>query len=197
MDRFLGKWLQIVILITISSILFIVQPQSSYACSCAQISSVEDALHMKTAVFSGKVVKVNENEKGKKVISSADPVEITLEVDRVWKGEVGRSQIVYTAIGEESCGFTFQMGNEYVVYAHSKTSNGNEQLETHLCDRTGLLAAASDDLEILGEGMLPSNTNHTQNSEIEHSPWIWFSLVAFGVLTIYSFYTFSRLKRRK
>ena len=53
---------------------------------------------------------------------------------------------------EASCGYPFEMGQSYLVYAFGLESS----LETHLCTRNQPLAAAAEDLSGLGEGIEPS-----------------------------------------
>jgi hypothetical protein len=129
-----------------------VPPESAQACSCAMAPSVQQELQRKTAVFSGRVVKLTEPGKGL-IRSSADPVTATFAVANVWKGEAKPQLAVYTAISSASCGFSFQMNTDYLVYA---SSDGNGKLTTIICDRTKPIADASEDLTALGAGDKPA-----------------------------------------
>jgi hypothetical protein len=131
-------------------------PNSVYACSCAMSPSVQEELQRKTAVFSGKVVKLSGSGKGF-IRSSADPVAVTFEVDQVWKGEVKPKLIVNTAMSSASCGYEFQMNTDYLVYANS---DGNGKQTTIICDRTKPIADSTEDLAVLGVGEKPVSQSY-------------------------------------
>ena len=179
--------LKIVMLSVIFTSLYTIQPKIGYACSCAGPNTVQQELQKKTAVFTGKAVSVKVNEGLFR--SSADPVQVTLEVDQVWKGQVGKKQIVYTARDGASCGFKFESGHEYVVYAYSN----NDRLETNMCDRTKLLASAAEDLNLLGEGKQISP--YSDREETNRVQAVWYLLAAF-VLGVASWFAINRAKRR-
>lgn len=130
---------------------FIAVPQSSQACSCAQKPSVAEELERKTAIFAGKVVKISGPHLGF-FSSTADPVTVTFAVSAVWKGEAQAELNVNTPISDSSCGFSFEMSREYLVYA---SSTGSGKYTTMLCDGTKLLSGAAEDLTVLGTGEKP------------------------------------------
>lgn len=112
---------------------------------------VSEEMNNKTAIFSGKAIKVTPPEQ-KEIMSSADPVSVTFEVDKVWKGEVKQKTVVRTALSSASCGIEdFAVNTEYVVYAYGAM----DQLETNICDRTKPLASAGEDIAELGKGYEP------------------------------------------
>ncbi|WP_256759958.1 hypothetical protein [Cohnella sp. WQ 127256] len=138
----------------------IVKPEKAYACSCAMPASVSDEMDRKTAIFSGKVLSVV-NPEQKEIMSSADPVTITFEVDTVWKGQLEENTIVQTAESSASCGYDgFAESSEYIVYAYGEP----DKLETGMCERTKLLDDASEDLTALGKGYAPNKTTGSQGS---------------------------------
>jgi LPXTG-motif cell wall-anchored protein len=105
-------------------------------------------MNHKTAIFSGKAIKVTPPEQ-KEIMSSADPVSVTFEVEKVWKGDVKQKTVVRTALSSASCGIEdFAVNTEYVVYAYGAM----DQLETNICDRTKPLASAGEDIAELGKG---------------------------------------------
>ena len=114
---------------------------NAYACSCEYPSSPDDALKNSDAVFSGKVLSLQETNTGY-MKSSADPVVVTFEVDDVWKGPQTKTITVSTAASSASCGYEFQEGEKYIVYANGQESS----LSTGLCSRTTLFANADEDL---------------------------------------------------
>jgi MYXO-CTERM domain-containing protein len=73
----------------------------------------------------------------------------SFEVDRVWKGELGPSAQISTALHSATCGRSFQIGTQYVVYARRSASG---ELTDNLCSRTRVSASAAEDLEVLGPG---------------------------------------------
>ncbi|BBI34978.1 hypothetical protein KCTCHS21_43770 [Cohnella abietis] len=96
-----------------------------------------------------------ENPEQKEIMSSADPVKVTFEVQTVWKGQIENKTVVNTAVSGASCGYTgFALGAEYVVYAYGNA----DKLETGMCERTKLLESADEDITELGTGYDPIKT---------------------------------------
>ncbi|MCD9025020.1 hypothetical protein [Cohnella silvisoli] len=135
----------------------LLKPQAVHACSCAAPESAEKQvrkeLEHKSAIFAGTVVKVTP-PRFNIIMSSADLVKVTFKVSRVWKGELGRQAVVYTAMSSASCGIeNFQVGTKYIVSAYKDS----KPLETNICDLTKPLASAGAELAILGDGYEPTN----------------------------------------
>ncbi|WP_339317228.1 hypothetical protein [Paenibacillus sp. FSL R10-2734] len=128
--------------------LLTVRPSVTYACSCVVPAEPLEALETSSAVFAGKVVDIKES-KGI-IISSADPVKVTFDVDSSWKGVEGNKVTVTTALSSASCGFEFVEGESYIVYAYASDEGDSDKLKASLCSRTNLLASASEDLKELG-----------------------------------------------
>jgi len=126
---------------------------SAYACSCENQSTPADALQNSDAVFSGKVISIAELNKGD-FRSSSDPLIIKFEADTVWKGPDTQTITVFTAASSASCGFEFQEGKSYLVYANGDYSS----LDVSLCSRTTLFANAYEDLKSIGNGIKPQDT---------------------------------------
>jgi hypothetical protein len=113
----------------------------------------KDELALATAVFAGTVADVQ--LPGGVVQSSADPTQIILEVSQVWKGPEFTNLVVSTAQSSASCGFEFEFGRDYLVYASGDETN----LQVSLCSRTRLLDDAEEDLTELGEAITPATAN--------------------------------------
>ncbi|OBZ11042.1 MULTISPECIES: hypothetical protein [Bacillales] len=133
----------------------IAKPTAVYACSCAMSPSpenqVKEALRRDTSIFAGKVTEVIQPPE-KKVMSSADLVQVNFEVSTVWKGELGKQTTVYTAMSSASCGYEgFEVGQAYIVTAIGKPV----KLETNICDLTKPLASAKEEIKLLGDGYGP------------------------------------------
>jgi|GEM_PF-771734 len=143
----------------------IAAPGTAYACSCAAPPSIEDELSRKTAIFSGTVTKVVMPDKGE-IYSSIDPVEVTFDVESVWKGELTKTTKVYTAIGSESCGYVhFKQGGKYIVSAYGTP----DRLGTGMCELTKPFDQAGDALEQLGAGYEPVEGGKPESVSAEGS----------------------------
>jgi hypothetical protein len=155
----------------------LVKPTAVHACSCAGPSPVQDDLNRKTAIFAGKVKSVDK-PRGGLIRSSADPVEVTFEVTDVWKGELRSETKVYTAMSGASCGYEgFAAGQSYIVFAHGLS----DRLETGSCERTKLLASASEELAALGAGYKPTGS---LESDGDNNRAVWGTVLAGAALAI-------------
>lgn len=74
------------------------------------------------------------------------------EVDRVWKGDVGPSVEISTALHSATCGRSYKIGTQYVIYARKGPSG---ELTDMLCSRTRATTSAGEDLQVLGAGAEP------------------------------------------
>ena len=115
------------------------------ACSCIELTPAE-AFERADAVFVGEVTafKIKSGLFGK---SSIDPTTVVFTVNEVWKGPRQESITIRTVRSEVSCGFEFETGREYLIYARDG--------QTGLCDRTALAVRSQEDLAALGEGWKP------------------------------------------
>lgn len=148
--------------------LLTVRPSVTYACSCVVPAEPLEALETSSAVFTGKVVDIKE-PKGT-IISSADPVKVTFEVDSSWKGVKGDKVTLSTALSSASCGFEFVKGESYIVYAYANGEGETDKLVASLCSRTKLLASASEDLKKLGPSISAGNPTASPEATSNHSP---------------------------
>lgn len=147
-------------------------PDRAYACSCAVETGIsaeeriEDAFSLGGAVFSGEAVSI-EGPAESAAMSSAAPVTVTFDVSEVWKGPQANTLEATTAVSSASCGYNFQTGEEYLVYA-------SEDLQVSLCSETKPLSTAKVDLEVLGSaddtvggnGTLPDTSGVTTLSRL-------------------------------
>ena len=72
----------------------------------------------------------------------------------MWKGVVYEEMYVTTPPTGGSCGFAFEEGEEYIVYAHDSAS-GDGGYTVSICSRTALLRQAQADIDALGKGDAP------------------------------------------
>lgn len=113
------------------------------ACSCAPPPPPKAALAASTAVFSGKVVKVEPIGDFQRAV--------TLVVASAWKGVDGKTVIVHTPNDGAACGYGFEKGKSYLVYANAVKQGDAKVLVTNLCMRTKGLAEAKDEIVELGD----------------------------------------------
>ncbi|GGG00620.1 hypothetical protein GCM10010912_51840 [Paenibacillus albidus] len=152
-NLFRSPLLIIMSVLLMATALLTVRPEVTYACSCVVPGAPLEELERSAAVFSGEVVSVE--AKPSVVQSSGDPVTVTFNVQTIWKGEVGSTVTVTTAMSSASCGFEFTEGESYLVYSHK--GEGSDGLKVSLCSRTTLLSGAAEDKEALGPGISPGS----------------------------------------
>jgi len=112
-------------------------------------SSPKESLATADAVFSGRAIAAFDGNPGP-VISSADPIRVTFQVREVWKGPQQPTLTVQSMRNDASCGFSFKLGKDYIVYAESR----NGTLDTNICTRTNRITEAELDLKELGAGQV-------------------------------------------
>lgn len=117
------------------------------ACSCGPKPDVDQALSAAAAVFAGRVVALELVPDSDPAIGvSMEHLRVTVAVHSMWKGEIEDLAIVTTAFTCCVCGFRFEIGEEYLIYAYDQDG----VYRTSICDRTKVLGDAGDDLEQLG-----------------------------------------------
>ena len=114
-------------------------PASAQICDCPEWLPVADEFARSAAVFSGRVLGIEVLEAEKLVL---------FERYDCWKGANDTIIEVLTPRDGALCGYGFQSGVEYLVYATAEGSIGS--LYTYLCTRTRPLGAAAADLAQLG-----------------------------------------------
>jgi hypothetical protein len=117
----------------------------AFACSCLQPGSPKAELENADAVFLGTVSAVEPLAGG-----PFPRLEVTLRLLAVWKGvPEGEEVTLGTAADGAACGYGFEMGKTYVVYAYG--GDEGEELTTSLCTRNASKDEATEDLAALGE----------------------------------------------
>jgi hypothetical protein len=139
-----------------------------------------DSLQNAPIVFSGRAVSVKleiHDPSGalvNKLVPNASVDQIVQFLVRdVWKGGVGASVVVRSGdyasrdCGVGDCGYTFEAGKSYLVFAYqgewgmapagyTAVVTPSAPVVTDKCSRTELLSQASADLAALGPGRLPA-----------------------------------------
>ena len=114
-------------LLVLSSVLAL--PQPCAACSCVEPTPAGSIANA-TAVFRGRVTAITP-QPGSRFQT------VSLLADTGWKGMVTRDMTLVTDKTSASCGFPFQVGMEYLVFARQEPSGS---LTTGLCSGTQPLA---------------------------------------------------------
>lgn len=71
---------------------------------------------------------------------------VEFDVDRTWRGRPSRRVAVFTGRGGGDCGVPFEVGRQYLVYAHC---HQNGDCFTIICSRTQEIEDAAEDLRYL------------------------------------------------
>lgn len=114
----------------------------AFACSCLELAPPSKAYEESDAVFAGTV----EN-----IVHETGVYRVHFAVERAWKGVTETPQLVTTPDNGGLCGYHFQEGIQYLVYAHGKDS-----ISTGICTRTQAVADAYEDFAYLGSGYEPT-----------------------------------------
>ncbi len=125
-------------------------PPDAAACSCMTPGPPCEAFWQADAVFVGRVLATA--EEGFKPWKPGDPspiglgVRVTLAISERFLGDVGEqpSIEITTGRGGGDCGYRFEVGRDYVVYAHR--TDGRARLSTGICTRTRPVDQATEDL---------------------------------------------------
>ena len=140
-------------------------------------------------------------------------IRVELEVEGIWKGEHKKRATVRTGAGGGDCGYPFELGKQYLVYASSYQDQPG-RFYSSTCSRTGTIESSRSDLESLGPPKyVPTLTSGSVSSgyqlqkfklERRLSEWIsgylWNSdtvrrqLAVLGLLTI-SFFAIRHARR--
>jgi hypothetical protein len=109
-----------------------------FACSCVAMPDipierqVKDAFTKSSSVFVGKVIQVNK--------LNDYSVTVKFDVEKSWNKTFQKEISISTASDSAMCGYEFQVGKKYLVYA----SGENNKLSTNLCTRTASVVSNKD-----------------------------------------------------
>ncbi len=113
--------------------------EKSLACSCMVTpeplkKQIQKAFTGADAIFSGEVIEIKK--------SSADEynVLVNFKVAKSWKGNVGKEVTINTAGDSAMCGYGFEVGEKYLVYANGL----KDSLSTNICSRTTVFSPKGD-----------------------------------------------------
>ena len=158
----------------------------AFACSCVEFSPTEQ-FENATAVFVGTVKSISTDDGYRSV---------DFDVSESRKGPITESITVATGWGDADCGFNFETGREYLVYAYGTGgvdqvvyAYGEGQLSTSFCSGTSLLVADSQDGD--GEGNITSGseapTAESDTQDYSIAPFVIVALISFGAGTLVAY----------
>lgn len=139
-------------------IVFSLVSGKAMACSCAGPGTPCEAYGSATAVFVGTVTGVRDTAPvpGKSVSELRkeedangvdwDPMAYKFSVEQAYLGVAGAEIEIFTGRGGGDCGYRFQTGQRYLVYANRYKN----KLITGICMRTKSFSNATEDLAFLG-----------------------------------------------
>ena len=126
------------------AIIFFVQMTLLYSpnCSCEPPTPLDSVQYNSyDFILKGKVVNV---------VKDLFEQRVSIEVDKIYKGERKRSVVlIKTAASESECGIYFKKGQTWLVYAY-----GTRELMTNLCNRTIQLSSGGSSSVADGEADL-------------------------------------------
>lgn len=145
-----------------SALLLIAFATPAAACSCAGQRKPCQAYWDASTVFVGTVTfstttKVNESR------SEFRKRLVRFHVDRSLRNIEASEVEIATGIGGGDCGYGFQLGGQYLVYAYL---NNDKTLETNICTRTRQLSDATADLEYI-RGLSKATPGGTISGEVK------------------------------
>jgi hypothetical protein len=124
----------------------------AHACKCAEPEAPSAALASAQAVFQGEVAAIDD---------SGSERLVTLHVPKAWKGIESAEEVrVSTRKESAACGFPFELGQSYMIYAQKvEPTLPGVSLQVLRCGRTRPIAEAEADIHELGMGAIPVNVN--------------------------------------
>ena len=127
-----------------------VSSERARACSCGPIT-VENAMAQAAAIFEGRVLSVEPDPQSQGAQGvGPSTIHVRFLVVRTWKAANSQEVDAYTSSSSAACGYGFEVGKTYLVYA-----NDTGRLGVSLCSRTALIEQAGEDLTALGAGSTP------------------------------------------
>lgn len=121
--------------------------RSAPQCSCVTPPPPREAFAASAAVFDGTVAGIARDPAG----GPFADLTVTFIVHTQWKGVVRSPVVLRTAADGALCGYTFRLGQRYIVYADGSA----EDLQVGLCGRTRVHDAA--EARDLGPGEPPAD----------------------------------------
>ncbi|MCF6136403.1 hypothetical protein [Pseudalkalibacillus berkeleyi] len=168
-------------LIMLLGVSFLNAPTPAQACSCAVPSSPDEEMKRSDAVFMGTVKDIKD-----KSFLRYSPKKVVFEVSKSWKGEIKEEITILTGTNSANCGFPFEEGEKYIVYAMKPNMyGGNRHLTATLCsltsnlnpDKEGLLKPHSNVIPS-GDWKVPTQETEQNHTLLYTSIWAAFTAIS-------------------
>ena len=91
-----------------------IDSQPAYACSCVGPESGKAERARATAVFTGEVTSITDGDMG---------YIVEFDVTENWKAAETDTIQINTAGNSAACGYAFEVGRQYLVYAHGEEND--------------------------------------------------------------------------
>ena len=121
---------------------------AGFGCICGGGTPPCEEYWNAAVVFSGTVARLSpmsiEEKFGERIVSYSK-LSATFNVETVYRGEIEKEVDVITGMSDGDCGYRFQIGERYLVYAF--VNEQTKRLQTSSCARTRPMSEASADLE--------------------------------------------------
>ncbi len=170
--------------IVLAMLLVVVAPGSAAACSCA-VPGLEESVREAEVVFAGRAITVGQEGRLRNLLAGGSGlITVRFEVSRAWKG-VDMQEVVLRQSVHTTCGYGFDQGSEYLVYARREGISG-AFLSTSICDRTRPLAEAATDVRFLGPGTVDLSEGKVEGPGIVRPLLGGSALLAAGLLGVWA-----------
>lgn len=157
-------------------------PGQVHACSCVPPGSPSEELDRFDAVFAGRVVSIQRSfDPNAASNAPGDHTTVGFQASAVWKGAVPDDVQVATPPTGGACGFAFEEGAEYIVYARA---DADEDYTVDICSRTALLSEAQEDIDALGDGDAPPTAVGPQAEQPQDRSETGGRIVTLGVVAV-------------
>jgi hypothetical protein len=133
------------------------------ACRCVP-RTLEEHVREAAAIFEGRVRSI---EPADPTGPGGGPLRVVFDVVQTWRGANAERVEVITAGSSAACGYGFEVGHSYLVYADA-TENGG--LSVGLCSRTRPADEADEDRERLGSGVVPVEVDEGEHPDRARNP---------------------------
>ena len=154
-------------------LLLVIPARYAAACSCESSGPSCQNYFRVDAVFAGTVTSISEVPDPDAPPLRPDELRIPRSVrvefalSNAFRGGItGATVSVTTAGSGPACGYTFKIGEQYLVYAHRPKDGSG--LSVSLCSRTRPLANATEDLAFFQTLNVSAGTGGTISGKVEH-----------------------------
>jgi hypothetical protein len=133
----------------ITSVLWLSWSSPASACSCIESGPACQGVWQAPVVFLGRVSSIADVQgQEQNPPSFLRSRRVTFEVLESFRGNPRVSADVFTGRGGGDCGFAFQSGQTYVVYASTQPEGGGSVLTTGICSPTRAVSNPDEDEDV-------------------------------------------------